>query len=50
MATTAIPAELLIEMTPAVRAFVEALLRQRAAMQAEIDDLKAQPGRSGASW
>ena len=40
-----VTADLLLEMTPAVRAFVEGLLRQRAEMQAEIDDLKAQVGR-----
>ena len=41
-----IPPELLAEMTPAVRAFVESLLVQmaemQARMQAEIDELKAQ--------
>ena len=41
-----IPPELLVEMTPAVRAFVESLMLQmaemQARMQAEIDDLKAQ--------
>ena len=41
-----IPPELLAEMTPAVRAFVELLLLQmeemRSRMQAEIDELKAQ--------
>jgi hypothetical protein len=41
-----IPPELLAEMTPAVRAFVESLMLQmaemQARMQAEIDDLKAQ--------
>jgi len=37
-----IPAEILAEMTPAVRAFVETLLVQIAAMQLEIDELKAQ--------
>jgi transposase len=44
-----IPPELLAEMTPAARAFVESLLVQmaemRAAMQAEIDELKAQVKR-----
>ena len=44
-----IPAELLAEMTPAVRAFVESLLLQmaemQARMQAEIDELKAQVKR-----
>ncbi|HEY0982791.1 IS66 family transposase [Schlesneria sp.] len=44
-----IPAELLAEMTPAVRAFVASLLAsmesQRARMQEEIDDLKAQVKR-----
>lgn len=37
-----IPAEILAEMTPAVRAFVESLLLQMAAMQDEIDELKSQ--------
>ena len=41
-----IPPELLAEMTPAVRAFVESLMVQmaemQARMQAEIDELKAQ--------
>ncbi len=41
-----IPPELLAEMTPAVRAFVESWMLQmaemQARMQAEIDDLKAQ--------
>ena len=41
-----IPPELLAEMTPAVRAFIESLLVQmaemQAQMQAEIDELKAQ--------
>ena len=41
-----IPPELLAEMTPPVRAFVESLMLQmaemQARMQAEIDDLKAQ--------
>lgn len=41
-----IPPELLAEMTPAVRAFIESLLVQmaemQARMQAEIDELKAQ--------
>ena len=41
-----IPPELLAEMTPAVRAFVESLFVQmaemQARMQAEIDELKAQ--------
>lgn len=40
-----IPAELLAEMTPAVRVFVESLLVQMADMQAEIEDLKAQVKR-----
>lgn len=44
-----IPPELLAEMTPAVRAFVESLLLQmaemQARMQAEIDELKAQVKR-----
>ncbi|HEY0981720.1 IS66 family transposase [Schlesneria sp.] len=47
--TPEIPAELLAEMTPAVRAFVESLLAsmelQRVRMQAEIDELKAQVKR-----
>lgn len=37
-----IPPEILAEMTPAVRAFVESLLVQMAAMQDEIDELKSQ--------
>ena len=37
-----IPAELLVEMTPAVRVFVESLLVQMADMRAEIEDLKTQ--------
>ena len=41
MATTAIPADLLVEMTPSVRASLEGLLRQHAA----IDELKAQVRR-----
>lgn len=40
-----IPAEILAEMTPAVRAFVESLLAQMAKMQAEIDELKSQVKR-----
>ena len=44
-----IPPELLAEMTPGVRVFVEALLVQmaetKASMQAEIDELKAQVKR-----
>lgn len=40
-----IPAELLAEMTPAVRLFVESLLVQMADMRAEIEDLKAQVKR-----
>jgi transposase len=40
-----IPAELLAEMTPAVRVFVESLLIRMADMQAEIDDLKTQVKR-----
>ena len=40
-----IPPELLAEMTPAVRVFVESLLIQMSAMQAEIDDLKTQVKR-----
>lgn len=44
-----IPPELLAEMTPAVRVFVESLLVRMAdmqmAMQAEIDELKAQVKR-----
>ena len=35
-----IPPELLAEMTPAVRVFVEALLLQVAQMRAEIEELK----------
>jgi transposase len=37
--------ELLAEMTPAVRVFVESLLMQMADMRAEIEDLKAQVKR-----
>ncbi len=40
-----IPAEILAEMTPAVRALFESLLAQMAAMQAEIDELKTQVKR-----
>jgi hypothetical protein len=40
-----IPPELLAEMTPAVRVFVESLLMQMADMRAEIEDLKAQVKR-----
>ena len=40
-----IPPELLAEMTPAVRVFVESLLIRMAHMQAEIDDLKTQVKR-----
>jgi transposase len=40
-----IPADLLAEMTPAVRVFVESLLIRMADMQAEIDDLKTQVKR-----
>jgi transposase len=40
-----IPLELLAEMTPAVRVFVESLLIQVATMQAEIDELKMQVKR-----
>ena len=40
-----IPAELLVEMTPAVRVFVESLLVQMADMRAEIEDLKTQVKR-----
>jgi len=40
-----IPAELLAEMTPAVRVFVESLLVQMADMRAEIEDLKTQVKR-----
>ena len=40
-----IPPELLAEMTPAVRVFVESLLIQMSARQAEIDDLKTQVKR-----
>lgn len=43
--TSEIPPELLAEMTPAVRVFVESLLIQMSAMQAEIDDLKTQVKR-----
>ena len=46
---SAIPPELLAEMTPAVRVFVESLLVEmaevQAAMQAEIDELKSQVKR-----
>ena len=37
-----IPPELLAEMTPAVRVYVESLLVRMAGMQAELDELKAQ--------
>ena len=40
-----IPPELLSEMTPAVRVFVEALLLQMAQMRAEIEELKSQVKR-----
>ena len=40
-----IPAELLAEMTPNVRVFVESLLVRMAEMQAEIDELKTQVKR-----
>ena len=40
-----IPAEVLAEMTPVVRAFVESLDAQMAKMQAEIDELKSQVKR-----
>lgn len=40
-----IPAELLAEMTPNVRVFVESLLNQMADMRAEIEDLKLQVKR-----
>ena len=40
-----IPPELLAEMTPAVRVFVEALLLQMAQMRAEIEELKSQVKR-----
>jgi hypothetical protein len=40
-----IPAELLAEMTPAVRVFVESLLVQMADMRAEIEDLKTRVKR-----
>jgi transposase len=40
-----IPAELLVEMTPAVRVFVESLLVQMADMRSEIEDLKTQVKR-----
>lgn len=43
--TSEIPPELLSEMTPAVRAFVESLLIQIAEMRVEIEDLKAQVKR-----
>ena len=43
--TSEIPPELLAEMTPAVRVFVESLLIQMSARQAEIDDLKTQVKR-----
>ena len=36
------PTELLAEMTPAVRVYVESLLVRMAGMQAELDELKAQ--------
>jgi transposase len=37
-----IPPELLAEMTPAVRVYVESMLVRMAGMQAELDELKAQ--------
>lgn len=40
-----IPPELLAEMTPAVRVFVESLLVRMAAMQVEIDELKTEVKR-----
>ncbi len=40
-----IPAEILAEMTPAVRALFESMLLQMAAMQAEIEELKTQVKR-----
>ena len=40
-----IPAELLAEMTPAVRMFVESLFVQMSDMRAEIEDLKSQVKR-----
>jgi transposase len=40
-----IPPELLAEMTPAVRVFVESLLLQMAQMRAEIEELKSQVKR-----
>ena len=40
-----IPPELLAEMTPAVRVFIEALLLQMAQMRAEIEELKSQVKR-----
>ena len=40
-----IPAELLAEMTPAVRMFVESLFVQMSDMRAEIEDLKTQVKR-----
>jgi|GEM_PF-5124799 len=40
-----IPPELLAEITPALRAFVESLLIQMAEMQAKIDESKAQVKR-----
>ncbi len=40
-----IPPELLAEMTPAVRVFVEALLVQMAQMRAEMEELKSQVKR-----
>jgi transposase len=45
MQMSEIPPELLVEMTPAVRVFVEMLLIRMAEMQVEIDDLKAQVKR-----
>jgi hypothetical protein len=46
-----IPPELLAEMTPAVRVFVEALLLQVAQMRAEIEELKsARPQQSAAEF
>jgi transposase len=40
-----VPPELLAEMTPAVRVFVESLLMEMADMRTEIEDLKAQVKR-----
>jgi transposase len=45
MSISQIPPELLSEMTPAVRVFVETRLARMADMQAEIDDLKTQVKR-----